>query len=763
MLTSAMPTDLLLPNSQKPAKRSLSLPLIVLAISIAIFFGLLKWLPLSGVNRVSVLRQTPSGWQKLPAPKGYLETLQVSSGGTAWAMTARPSGLSRWDGARWQFSEETDLGPDNADFTHEFTLDGEQVWMVTEKQALHWDGGRWHRDPSVTAGSGASIVTGGGEVWVIDSTAKLSHFAGGQWQSRTLSLPGVKWDNDPDAENPRLARTADGSVWLMRQGLWRWDGALWSRVTDGPDNLENAGLLGAAGQRLWLSDARGLLSVSADGKQWTAYTRDQIGLGKKGWPTNAVSAGNRTLFVAFRDMFEFDGSHWRKLSLPADAPEFIHAVAAGSDGMLWIAGGGAGRTLRYLMYLLAFVPLTIMAVVSWIGRRARSNQREQHQRVAEAVKHATGEVPEELEAGASKLKSGGGLSSSFSWIVAVAGYTVVRMRWPEAPYWILPVMLLTLHLLATFRASLVKRKPQPYDPIGPGAPSRYDWAKTWKAVSGAAAVVLLLNLDRFPMLRFLRGYWLIVAILGPLIYRVFAVHLLNRAARRGDYDGALNIIRWTHFYNPSGIAALRLAGHMLLAAGRYREAEDALRRSLASSQAGESYGSALEFLGDALMEQGRYDEAMRSYEAALHAFPWRRRPYRGMAEMVLRRDQNPARALEYVEKAIDFADLSWQQRKANGNVNDDYWALKAWALARMGRGSEAAEAIGEALRFTNKNSLPDLAATHYRAGMAMRALGNVTSANEHFRLAVQFDPRGRRGTLANASLRETSVWGMVNV
>jgi len=45
------------------------------------------------------------------------------------------------------------------------------------------------------------------------------------------------------------------------------------------------------------------------------------------------------------------------------------------------------------------------------------------------------------------------------------------------------------------------------------------------------------------------------------------------------------------------------------------------RRSLASAQARDSYGSALEYLGDALMEQGRYDEAMRSYEAALHAFP----------------------------------------------------------------------------------------------------------------------------------------------
>jgi tetratricopeptide (TPR) repeat protein len=154
---------------------------------------------------------------------------------------------------------------------------------------------------------------------------------------------------------------------------------------------------------------------------------------------------------------------------------------------------------------------------------------------------------------------------------------------------------------------------------------------------------------------------------------------------------------------------------------------------------------------------------MRSYEAALQAFPWRRRPYRGMAEMLLRRDQNAARALEYVEKIVDFSGLTWRQKKLNGRPQDDYWALKAWALARLGRGSEVAAAIEEAVKWTSKECFPDLACTHYRAGMAMQALGNPTAAREHFRSAVQFDPQGRRGTLANAALRETSVWGMVSV
>ena len=155
--------------------KSVRFPLIILALLIAAFVVGLKWLPVSGVNGGFVFQQTATGWQKMPSPKGYLETLRVSSGGTPWALTARPSGLSRWDGAVWRYNQETDLGPEAVDFTHDFALDGEQAWMVTEKGALHWDGRQWHSDRKVTAGLGESIVAGGGEVWVIDRSGKFSH------------------------------------------------------------------------------------------------------------------------------------------------------------------------------------------------------------------------------------------------------------------------------------------------------------------------------------------------------------------------------------------------------------------------------------------------------------------------------------------------------------------------------------------------------------------------------------------------------------
>ena len=167
---------------------------------------------------------------------------------------------------------------------------------------------------------------------------------------------------------------------------------------------------------------------------------------------------------------------------------------------------------------------------------------------------------------------------------------------------------------------------------------------------------------------------------------------------------------------------------------------------------------ALEYLGETLMEQGRYDEALRSFEAALHTFSWLRRPYRGMTEMLLRQAKDPQKALEYVEKIIDFEGLSKLEIRNNGRPQDDYWALKAWALASAGRSSDVAAAIENAVKATSPKCLPDLATTYYRAGMAMQALGNISQAKEHFRRAVEFDPHGRRGTLANAALQESGVW-----
>jgi len=761
MSTNSLPLD----STASSRKRSLILPLAILVILVAASFMASKWLFRKIGSEPFIYRQTATGWQKLPAPYGYPESLRVTSRGTVWLLIWGQSAFSRWNGTGWQNYTAADLGIGERMTARVLALDGEQVWTATEQGVVHFDGQTWSVDRSVTARFDAWTVAGTGEVWVIDSSGKLSHFAQGKWHSEKLLLPGITWSKE-GVEAPQLARTEDGTVWLKRGGLWRGDGHSWNRITNGTNALEDAVLIGAAGRRVWLQDEGNVLSVSADGKQWATYPMNQAGLEGTFWVGDVTSSGDGTWFAASNGVMEFDGANWRRLPLPGPGMAGVRRVSAGPDGRLWIIVASVPRPVqdvRYILYLNIAIPILVLAAVVWLVVRYRKRQVQQHQRVTQAVQHATGDVPVELEAGAKTLSSTSVYGTLFLWIASIFGYVILRLIWPKAPYWSIAVIALALHLVITFRNSLVKRKPQPSDPIGPGAPSRYDWAKSWKAVASAIAILLLLNLDRFPNLRFLRGYWPWIFVLAPTVYHTIALHLLNRAAKRGDYDRALKIVRWAHFYNPSGMEPLRVTGHMLMLAGRYQEAEDALRRSFANQHATRSYAYALEYLGDALMEQGRWEEARRSYEAALHAVPWLRRANRGMAELILRHDPRPEDAFDYVEKILDFSGVSWMERKGNGRAVDDYWGLKAWALAQTGRTSEVADAIKKALSHTDKTSLPDMASSHYRAGMALQAMGKDSEAREHFNLAVQFDPQGRRGMLANRAIRESGVWGAVRV
>jgi tetratricopeptide (TPR) repeat protein len=747
MLPNASP---LAPHPPQRAQRRMRVPLIILALLIAALFAEIGFTRFALNSNILLLHRTANGWQTVPAPRGFPEKLRVSPNGTVWLLSM-DSGLSHWDGTAWQPAPDFTRHPGY--WRQDFALDRGQVWAPSRGGMLHWDGAMWSVDPSVTTSLGPSIVAGNGEAWVIDPNGKFSHFASGHWHSQTLAIPGIDWNENVWTRRPKLARSADGTLWLQRKRLFRFDGANWTAAPAARDAQQDARLIGAAGDRVWLSDDSGLRAISLDGNQSTLYSKRQIGLEPDKEITLAASAGPNTYFDTNGAPLEFDGSHWTKIPVPDRG--VVATISGGADGSLWIAGTKASQysaLFKYVAYLIIVTPFAILAVLIWALLRYRRRRIDQHQRVTEAVEHATGEVPAELEAGARNLK----LTSGFTILVLIAGtlvcYALLRKVWPHAPYWTIAVIGLALHLLLTFQQSLVKRKAKASDPIGPGAPSRYDWAKSWQTLAGAAAIVLFAYADHLPMLSFLRGYWLWIFVFGPVVYQAVATRLFAAAARRGDYDAAIKIIRWANFYNPWGVEQRRISGRMLLLAGRYPEAEETLRRSLASSQARESYASALEHLGDALAEQGRYNEATRSYEAALLAFPWRRRTYRGMAEMALRRGQKPEQALEWIEKIVDFSGLSWRQRQANGKVQDDYWSLKAWALACLGRASDAAAAIENALRHTNKSSAPDMAATHYRAGMAMQALSNEPAAREHFKMAIQYDPHGRRGLLAQAAL-----------
>jgi tetratricopeptide (TPR) repeat protein len=422
---------------------------------------------------------------------------------------------------------------------------------------------------------------------------------------------------------------------------------------------------------------------------------------------------------------------------------------------------------RRLQVLIRLVPLLLMlgqlAVVVWMVRIHKRRQLDDHQRMQQAVAHATGAVPDEFARDERLLEK---QSSWWSATVTVgvlvgaaAGYWITRIFWPRVPAWTFLAIALLLHALVTLGQSLVKRTPKPWDPIEPGGP-RFDWGPTRRAVPASLAVFILMNVGAFPRWMGDPVVWLINGFVAVMWYSVLEQKFVLWAIRRGDYEGALKVVRLFHFYNPEGGAAQQRIGHILLLAGRFREAEETLRRAVAGLRSRAAQAHALEFLGDALLEQGRYDEAQRSYEAALAAAPGFRRPYRGMAELALRQGLDRARALEHVENIVGPKGPSWNRWTVNGQAADDYWSLRAWALAELGRGAEVPHAVAEAIRKTNAKSGPDLAATYRRLGLAMRAMDRQAEAEEYLKKASAVDPHGRWSALAKAALGERSAWSV---
>ena len=716
-------------------------------------------------NAVYAIRD--DAWQALPALPGDPEKLQVSAGGTVWALVWHygvGSELARLDGPAWHIYRAADFGVRGGIYASGFVLDGEEVWAPTDEGVLHWDGRQWKIDhPAGAAHPEAAIAAAQGQVWVLDDKGGLAHFDGRQWKEHKVALPGPQ-PTDDLADSPELASTGDGSLWLVWNGLWRWDGAHWAPVKPGGDDLKTVDLVGVTGKSLWLWNGDDLESV-APGGAIQKFAPGAMGF----WPGEGIDdvaeSGGRIDVATTRGILEFDGSVWRRLSPPRNGVQAVAAIRPGAHGELFAIGNLPHPVAKRLQRLIRMVPLLLLlgllAVVVWMVRIYKRQRLDDHQRLQEAVAHATGAVPEEFARDERLLvKQSSWWSASMTVGViagALAGFQIARIFWPRVPAWTFLVLALALHALATVVQTLVRRTPKPWDPVEPGG-ARFDWGPTRRALPASLAVFLLMNAGAFPRWLGDPVVWLLNGFAAIMWYKVLEQKFLTWSLRRGDYHGALKIVRLFRFYNPESGAALWRRGHILLLAGRFRQADETLRQAIARLRLRGQQAHALEFLGDALAEQDRPEEALRSYEAALRAAPGFRRPYRGMAELVLRRGREPARALEYIENIVGPKGPSWNRWTINGQPADDYWALKAWALAELGRGGEVDAAVAEAIRKTNAQSRPDVAATYRRLGLAMQALDRQAEAEQYLEKAVTADPHGRWSGLAKAALGRRSVW-----
>jgi len=768
----------MLTNSQVPNPER-SHPLILfllppLVTAALLIFAMTKWFQWQPAflqpSWNAAFHLTNGAWRRLPELRGEPQKLQVSAGGTVWALTWHHgfgSEIARLDGSAWRVFQSADLGARGLDVDAGFVVVGEEVWAATEKGLLHWDGGQWKFHPHALSDA-SSMAAAQGEAWLMDEKGALSHFDGTQWSGEKVALPRSPGVDEDEADAPELARTDDGSLWVVRNGVLRRDGSTWAEVKPEGEDLQNFSLVGAAGDRIWLGDGRQLRSVDASGNVGK-FGPEEMGFQPREYIYHVMELPGGTagrLYVATnRGVLEFDRASWQRLPPPGAGVRGVVDLQAASTGDLFAIGNIPNATAQRFQLLIRFVPLLmvlgVVAVTIWMVRLYKGQRLREHRQLQFAVEHATGAVPDEFARDERLLaKQSSWWSASVTvgvTVGAMAGYSITRMFFPRVPAWTFLAIALGLHVVVTLGQTLVKRTPKPWDPIEPGGPG-FDWGPTRRALPVSLAVFLLMNVGAFPKWMGDPVLWLLYGIMAFTWYVFLEQKLIHIAIRRGDYDGALKIVKRFRILNPEGGPALMRRGHILLLAGRYRESEEALRGAILRLRARAQQANVLEFLGDALLEQGRYDEAQRSYEAAIHTVPSFRRPYRGLAEIVLRQGRDASRALQYVESIAGKQGPPSSRFTINGKAADDYWALKAWALAECGRGAEVDQVVEEAIHNTNSKSRPDLAATYRRLGLAMRALGRQAEADQYLKQAAAADPNGRWSELARAALAEKSVW-----
>jgi tetratricopeptide (TPR) repeat protein len=764
------------PKSKPPSAKLLCVLWLTL-IALSAGWHFLRYGPFA--PQAPVFRRTEQGWKAVARLDYTGYGLRVSPSGVAWVRTRK--GLSRLDGAVLRTFTAFDFGTEYGYLPGGFALDGEEVWAASSDGVLHFDAKRWRRYPeSLATGEVTSIAAVHGQVWAIDTAGNLSHFDGRAWTIRKLDLPGVRWGSQKERE-PRLAATANGVLWLVFQGLWRYDGTSWTRV---PGVTGEAGLLGTGqpgsyvknGEKVetrggvWLLDDSKVVAINVDGVPKVRYSMRDLGLLDSVTLYQAAGRGRVFVVASSQGLVWFDATGWHGEQLKALGVVTASSVDVAPDGTIWGAAypqypAGAWRLHRYLAFgVLLMFAMAVPYTIWWSIRKARC----QRQAARDAVLHATGELPEHLQGdGLTARKVAGGVAAL---LALGGGYWLIKRRWPDAPAWLLPAGLLPAlwlgaHIVGTVMESLQKRKQQPWDPIVPGGPPRYDWAKSIAPLLGGLALVVLLYggaIARHFHVRWLAAVPGLALVLGGQFlfhaFDMFRSHRVEREIKRCRYGKAIEVLDGPLGWPSTGLWKLMRAS-ALFYSGRACEAEPILREMVESQRANANKSLAFEKLGRVLLAQSRYSDARRAFEAAARLSPTRSAAPCGLAEVRLLEGADPAQALADAERALELYGHSLVERKSARERLATIRGNQAWALGCLGRGADAQQAIEAGVRDADLKYTPEAAGLYWRAGMAMLALGNSTAATGHFRRAVELDAQGYYGGLAAQHLRQHSVWG----
>ncbi len=206
----------------------------------------------------------------------------------------------------------------------------------------------------------------------------------------------------------------------------------------------------------------------------------------------------------------------------------------------------------------------------------------------------------------------------------------------------------------------------------------------------------------------------------------------SAAYRVGDYEKAKSLAS-----DPF------MQAEMLIQLDRAAEAEQILRQMAKTEQNPKLLVLIHSQLGQLLMRQKRYDQAMECFQTALPNWPERGSSYRNIAEWWLRRGESPAEALRWARMAVEKEQSSpGLSDDSKGICLGEDLATLAWAVAVKSHDAAEVERLSEQVAFPATTPVSAQAMSFCMFGYAWTELGDPTRAAVYFDLAAKRDPKG---------------------
>jgi hypothetical protein len=726
----------------------------------------------------SVFRYHDGNWAPGPKLAGGIGEIQVSGDGSVWTTPRARGGLSRLDGDHWTWYGRRDFGSSSNWLRGGFAVRATEVWGATDDGVVRFDGRSWRLYPeALQTDAPAAIVAGTSGVWVIDAEGNLSHFDGSAWTIRSLKdiMPALPGEDDDD--DPRLALTAKGALWVQWHGLWRQDGDAWRAIQPTGLDVKEAWLLSGEAENVWMwSWGTGeVAALTPEGRVAARHALPQTGPSARYRVDRLVAAGGSVWMAGSTGLLLFADGRLQNFGPPPGC-RTVTDVALAPDGSIWAIGesrpllriaGFVGPPLAACAAALIVIGLVISA---WLQGRAENRLERER-----AVVAAAGPLPglDLTNADAEIARR----ARSVRWILCafLVGFpfllfgvsTVVSM--PAAgrlglPRWELYIAVLAAVAVVGFgvRAVVLRLR---------GSERKRD-SRFRQAIWGPAKWILctavvgfflpwarMTWVDRIIPIPFLAGlarFGIFVVLVTLLVSgrQIVAVMIVKPLWFKGDYDGALRWLQRLSFGRPSA-QLLDMEGTTHGLANRPADAEVSIRKALALSggRPRRELAGLLGSLGESLGDQRRFDEAAKCLEGSIRLGDNVVGSARiDLAELLLKQGAEPSRALQLIEEALQIA-----KGPVAAKVAPMRAGLRAWALALLGRRHEADEAIARAMEVRREPYAAMFASTRCYAAMAFVAMDCKEKAIEQFRAARDADPRGKYGALALRQLQELAA------